>query len=334
MTCCTVFPAQPGIINVQAYTTESAIVGIDWSQRPLASTDTITLAEWTAYPAGDLTFDNESTSGQTTLAQFVCTVPAIYNVTCTITFHGPGEDDPDQTVTQWMQVRVSEVGAPLIIAECPGGGGGGGGGGTGATGPTGPTGATGATGPSDGPTGPTGSTGPTGPTGATGSAGPTGATGPTGVGVAGPTGATGPTGPTGPTGVTGLTVTGPTGPTGVTGTSITGPTGPTGSDATIYQTEATATGVTGSVALSFSTSRFVALTLSGNATISTISFPGAAGYYTLRIVNGGSFTLAWPSGVLWPGGGADPVLTASGTDIFNLYYNGTTVYAQVSQAFA
>jgi hypothetical protein len=45
---------------------------------------------------------------------------------------------------------------------------------------------------------------------------------------------------------------------------------------------------------------------------------GKAKYVSLEIINGGAFTVTWPTNTRWPGGTA-PTLTTSGTDIVVFY---------------
>ena len=215
---------------------------------------------------------------------------------------------------------------------------------TGATGfgPTGATGATGRTGPagaasSTGATGYTGSTGPGGPTGSAGGQGIQGSVGPTGVtGWTGYTGVTGPAGGAVNTGATGYT--GNTGPTGIQGaTGIqggavnTGATGPTGALTVYEQVVQSVTGTTGTVSINYNSGAVVKLFLGASITTLTITnWPAAGilGRLTLIIINGGSFTITWPSGTNFPGN-TGPTLTTSGTDIVVLATpdGGTTIYA-------
>jgi len=58
---------------------------------------------------------------------------------------------------------------------------------------------------------------------------------------------------------------------------------------------------------------------------------GATGYLALEVINGGAFSIVWPTSVDWVGGTA-PTLTASGTDqlIFRSRDGGTTVLGWVA----
>jgi hypothetical protein len=92
--------------------------------------------------------------------------------------------------------------------------------------------------------------------------------------------------------------------------------------------------VSGSVTLDRHNGEYQTLTLSGNITALTINnWPatGKLGKLTLEITNGGTYTIAWPTGTKWPGGNV-PTLTASGTDIIVLMSHdaGTTVRGSVA----
>lgn len=92
-------------------------------------------------------------------------------------------------------------------------------------------------------------------------------------------------------------------------------------------------GITGAVALSFAPSRFLAWALTGNATINAgIVFPDGAGYYTLRVVQSGAFSLAWPAEIDFGSQSTD--ITSPGTYIFSIYFNGATGYGQMSPKFS
>ena len=56
------------------------------------------------------------------------------------------------------------------------------------------------------------------------------------------------------------------------------------------------------------------VTVNGATTISVVNAPvGRDALFLLRVTNGGSATVTWPSGITWPGGTA-PTLTAAGVD--------------------
>ncbi len=92
-------------------------------------------------------------------------------------------------------------------------------------------------------------------------------------------------------------------------------------------------GITGAVALSFAATRFLAWALAGNTTINAgIVFPDGAGYYTLRVVQSGAFSLTWPAEIDFGAQSTD--ITAPGTYIFSIYFNGATGYGQMSPKFS
>jgi hypothetical protein len=65
-------------------------------------------------------------------------------------------------------------------------------------------------------------------------------------------------------------------------------------------------------------------------TISNVPSSGISGF-VLILVNGGSYTLNWPTGVVWPLA-TPPTLTAAGVDIFTFTTNnnGTTWFGIAS----
>ncbi|MFZ9244389.1 MAG: hypothetical protein ACO22S_04720, partial [Burkholderiaceae bacterium] len=69
--------------------------------------------------------------------------------------------------------------------------------------------------------------------------------------------------------------------------------------------------------------------ISSNTTFSFTNAPAAPNVasFIVKVASSGSFTVAWPAAVRWPGG-ADPVQTASGTDIYGFFTvdAGTTYY--------
>lgn len=71
-------------------------------------------------------------------------------------------------------------------------------------------------------------------------------------------------------------------------------------------------------------------TISGNT---TFTFTGATAgqWITVAVTASGAFTTSWPT-VTWQGGAA-PTQTASKTDFYTFYYNGTTYYGSASQNY-
>ena len=77
------------------------------------------------------------------------------------------------------------------------------------------------------------------------------------------------------------------------------------------------------------------ITLTGNVTL-TFSNPESGAAYVIKIATGsGSYTVTWPNAVKWPGGTAPTItISASATDLINLYYDGTNYLGTFAQAFA
>lgn len=203
----------------------------------------------------------------------------------------------------------------------------------GATGPAGPEGPIGPQGvPGEiGPTGPAGPQGPQGIQGEAGPAGPQGEQGPQGE--AGPTGPAGPAGAQGPQGLQGEP--GPAGvgvpAGGATGqvltkasagdhdTQWTTPLSPgsptlTGDINLAGAVRGSASAVAG-VDLDCSQSNYFTKSVTGATTFSVSNVPASGAYFlTLRLTNGGSAVVTWPTAFKWPGGSA-PSLTAAGVDL-------------------
>ena len=75
-----------------------------------------------------------------------------------------------------------------------------------------------------------------------------------------------------------------------------------------------AEGVVTGGACDYSTGYVFSTTISGATTISLKNLPATGtAMLMLRLTNGGSATVTWPSGIKWPGGTA-PTLTSSGLD--------------------
>lgn len=74
------------------------------------------------------------------------------------------------------------------------------------------------------------------------------------------------------------------------------------------------TGTVSSGQCDLSTGQVFDITVSGATTISTTNEPTSRdAAFLIRMTNGGSATVTWPTGITWPGGSA-PTLTASGLD--------------------
>lgn len=87
-----------------------------------------------------------------------------------------------------------------------------------------------------------------------------------------------------------------------------------------------------STSIDWSAGNYFTKTVSG-ATAFTFTGIPSAGFVmiTIKLTNGGSAAVTWPSYVKWPGGAA-PTLTAAGVDIINLFTDdgGATVYGIVA----
>lgn len=85
--------------------------------------------------------------------------------------------------------------------------------------------------------------------------------------------------------------------------------------------------VTGATTINLNSGNYITATVTGATTwtISNVASGAFVNYFILELINGGSATQTWMSGIKWPGGTA-PTLTASGTDIlaFISSDNGTT----------
>lgn len=130
------------------------------------------------------------------------------------------------------------------------------------------------------------------------------------VGPQGPQGETGPTGPQGPEGPAG-SVTYATVAEAQAGTSTTTSINP----AVLHNAMVAAkVGVATAGACDLATGCIFDVTVSEATTISASNAPsGRDALFLVRLTNGGSATVAWPSGIKWPGGSA-PTLTAAGLD--------------------
>ena len=85
--------------------------------------------------------------------------------------------------------------------------------------------------------------------------------------------------------------------------------------------------------LDFSTGNILKVSLGAN--ITTLSVTNAtAGTYLLEIIQGGTYTVAFPAAWKWSGGLAPTITATSGkTDIITIVYDGTTYFASAVQNF-
>ena len=86
-------------------------------------------------------------------------------------------------------------------------------------------------------------------------------------------------------------------------------------------------GTSGAVTLNSSTSNYFTITTSGNITDLIISNAVAGQRILVRIINGGSHTIAWTTDTIkWPGGTAPTLTTSSGTDVYGFINTGTNAF--------
>lgn len=84
--------------------------------------------------------------------------------------------------------------------------------------------------------------------------------------------------------------------------------------------------------INLATGNLFTKTISGATTLTVSNVPasGTVGYMILELINAGSATITWFSGVKWAGGTA-PTLTASGKDILSFYtIDGGTTWNSIS----
>lgn len=81
--------------------------------------------------------------------------------------------------------------------------------------------------------------------------------------------------------------------------------------------------ISGTHTLDADVSNAFTATVNGAITSLGLSTTSAAAVYvTLRLTNGGNFSVSWAANIKWPGGTA-PTLTTSGTDILTFYSDDT-----------
>ena len=114
----------------------------------------------------------------------------------------------------------------------------------------------------------------------------------------------------------------------------------TGAKTITFNSVVAQTGVSGTMTVAFANAQKQKVTLSGNVTTVTLSFPGA-GHYQLHLISS-TYTVTWPtigSTFQWLGSASAPTL-ATGTSgvaiggIVNLYYDGTMTIASYSKSGA
>jgi hypothetical protein len=94
---------------------------------------------------------------------------------------------------------------------------------------------------------------------------------------------------------------------------------------------APATSPLAALAIDWSVSGSFSKTLAAGANTLTFANQTSGAIIVVRLT-GAASTVTWPT-VKWAGGVA-PVQTASGTDVYTFFYDGTTIYGSVVQAFA
>ena len=93
------------------------------------------------------------------------------------------------------------------------------------------------------------------------------------------------------------------------------------------------TTATTSTSIDFSTGNIFKISLGTNITTLSIS-NAVAGTYLIEIIQGGTYTVAFPAAWKWSGGSAPTITATSGkTDIITLVYDGTTYFASAVQNF-
>jgi len=94
-----------------------------------------------------------------------------------------------------------------------------------------------------------------------------------------------------------------------------------------------ATTAAATTSIDFSTGNIFKLSLGTNITTLSIS-NAVAGTYLLEIIQGGTYTVAFPAAWKWSGGSAPTITATSGkTDIITIVYDGTTYFASAVQNF-
>jgi len=94
-----------------------------------------------------------------------------------------------------------------------------------------------------------------------------------------------------------------------------------------------ATTAAATTSIDFSTGNIFKLSLGTNITTLSIS-NAVAGTYLLEIIQGGTYTIAFPAAWKWSGGSAPTITATSGkTDIITIVYDGTTYFASAVQNF-
>ena len=85
--------------------------------------------------------------------------------------------------------------------------------------------------------------------------------------------------------------------------------------------------------IDFSTGNIFKINLGTNITTLTITNP-APGTFLLEIIQGGTYTVTFPTGWKWSGGTAPTITATNGkTDIITIVYDGTTYFASAVQNF-
>jgi hypothetical protein len=95
----------------------------------------------------------------------------------------------------------------------------------------------------------------------------------------------------------------------------------------------TSTTAAATTSINFSTGNIFKITLGTNITTLTIT-NAVAGTYLLEIIQGGTYTVTFPTAWKWSGGSAPTITATSGKiDIITIVYDGTTYFASAVQNF-
>lgn len=119
MSCCPKFRAGPNVINLAKFSDEEPVIQIDWSQRPLASTDEIQSSVWEVRPSGSpMSAISQGFAGQITSAQLTGGaeqhVYLLLNTVTILDVYGS-----TQVLTQELQVYIQDQSAPSPPPPCP-----------------------------------------------------------------------------------------------------------------------------------------------------------------------------------------------------------------------
>ena len=101
----------------------------------------------------------------------------------------------------------------------------------------------------------------------------------------------------------------------------------------LYQQEVSTTASYSTCSINWLSGARQVLNVNANTTLSFSDAPAAPTMLTLRIVQGGTYTLAMPS-MKYQGGTAYTISSSAATDILSIYWNGSNYYCSFGLAFA